>query len=437
MTRFLVISHDMVGSHMAGPGIRYWEISRGLAARHRITLACPNQTDLPGQGIELAAYNRQDPDSLTALVQRAESLLLCGDTLELFPWIKDCGKPIVVDLYDPFILENLEINRSLSVTEQQARQESGLRVLKNLLETGDFFLCANLRQRDFWLGMLAAWGRLTPEAYRHDPSLEALIAVVPFGLPVEPPRKNRPVLKGVWPGIRNEDKVVLWGGGVWDWLDPISAVRAMGWLCSRRDDVRLFFLGTRHPNREAVPEMRASLDARRLSEEMGLLDRYVFFNDWVPYPERGDYLLEADLGISLHLDLVETRFSSRTRLLDYFWAGLPMVITRGDPLAEQVQANGLGLLVDFQDSEGAGKALLQLLEQPQLRDSLQTRFQGVRDSLHWGTACAPLLRFCDRPRLAARGERTTTPQVPAAGADVFSWAISRLTGIRSKPRTGS
>ena len=27
---------------------------------------------------------------------------------------------------------------------------------------GDFFVCASERQRDYWLGMLAAEGRITP-----------------------------------------------------------------------------------------------------------------------------------------------------------------------------------------------------------------------------------------------------------------------------------
>ena len=35
----------------------------------------------------------------------------------------------------------------------------------------------------------------------------------------------------------------------------------------------------------------------------------------------------------------------RTRLLDYIWAGLPMVVTRGDPLAELVDVQRLGIVV--------------------------------------------------------------------------------------------
>ncbi|MDP2661770.1 MAG: glycosyltransferase family 4 protein [Dehalococcoidia bacterium] len=438
MTRVLVISHDVVGSRMAGPGIRYWEIAGALSRRHETTLACPNRTDLEGRGFQLTSYRRGDLESLRELAETARVLVISGDSLDRFPWLGESGKPIVVDLYDPFVLENLEMDRSLSAAEQSASQESGLRVLKGLIEAGDFFLCANLRQRDFWLGMLAAWGRLTPVVYQADPSLESLITEVPFGLPADPPLHTKQVLKGAWPGIGPEDKVVLWGGGLWDWLDPVTAVHAMKWVGSRRADVRLFFMGTRHPNHESVPEMKAAIEATRLSEELGLLGTQVFFNEWVPYHERADYLLEADLGISLNRDLVETRFSSRTRLLDCFWAGLPVVVTGGDPLAEQVSAKGLGLVVGYSDAEGAGSAILQLLERPRLREELSPRFQEVASSLRWDSVCAPLLRFCDQPRLFSH-RRADWPAggPPAGGRGALSRAISRIRGIGAGTRHGT
>ncbi|HYZ08436.1 MAG TPA: hypothetical protein VE709_07600, partial [Pseudonocardiaceae bacterium] len=42
-------------------------------------------------------------------------------------------------------------------------------VLSNQLRRGDFFLCASERQRHFWLGHLAAIGRLSPTLYDADP----------------------------------------------------------------------------------------------------------------------------------------------------------------------------------------------------------------------------------------------------------------------------
>jgi len=41
----LIISHDTVGSRMAGPGIRYWELARVVAAQQRVTLIAPQPID--------------------------------------------------------------------------------------------------------------------------------------------------------------------------------------------------------------------------------------------------------------------------------------------------------------------------------------------------------------------------------------------------------
>ena len=75
--------------------------------------------------------------------------------------------------------------------------------------------------------------------------------------------------------------------------------------------------------------MAMAAEAVALAEELGLRDRVVFFNfGWVPYAERGRYLLEADVAVSAHFDDIETRFAFRTRFLDCLWAGLPVVTTR-------------------------------------------------------------------------------------------------------------
>ena len=86
------------------------------------------------------------------------------------------------------------------------------------------------------------------------------------------------------------------------------------------------------------------------------------FNDgWVPYEERGAWLLEADIGVSAHHDHLETRFAFRTRIVDYLWAGLPVVATRGDALGDWVANGGLGRAVAPGDAEAFAAACAELL----------------------------------------------------------------------------
>ena len=132
-------------------------------------------------------------------------------------------------------------------------------------------------------------------------------------------------------------------------------------------DVRLLFMGTRHPNPD-IPEMRVAVEAVELAHSLGLFDKHVFFNDgWVPFTDRQNYLLDADVGVSIHVDHIETEFSFRTRVLDYFWAGLPVVVSEGDALSRLVVERGVGLAVPPADVEALAEALFAVLTDEDLR----------------------------------------------------------------------
>jgi len=183
---------------------------------------------------------------------------------------------------------------------------------------------------------------------------------------------------------------------VYNWLDPISLLQAVDRLRHRVLDLRLVFLGLRHPN-PAVPEMPVATELRALSARLGLTGQHVFFNPgWVPYERRADYLLDADVAVSTHLDHLETRYSFRSRVLDYLWAGLPMVLTGGDVLADEVAAAGLGVTVAAGDVAGLEQALERVLSAPASRP----HFAVLAERHTWERAAQPLLEFCLAPRRA-------------------------------------
>jgi glycosyltransferase involved in cell wall biosynthesis len=273
--------------------------------------------------------------------------------------------------------------------------------LNEQLLRGDLFLCASEKQRDLWLGHLASLGRVNARTYDIDPSLRSLIDVVPFGVEDSPPRRTGPGAKGVVPGIGPDDELVLWGGGIYNWFDPLSIVRAVDRLRVTHPRVRLLFMGGRHPNPE-IPEMRMAVEARRLASDLGLLGSHVFFNDgWVPYEERQNFLLDADIGVSMHLDHIETAFSFRTRVLDYLWASLPIVTTSGDAMAALVASRGAGLPVRPEDPTDIEAALHRLLSEPQFAAACRTASGAAAAELRWSTVLRPLLEFCREPRRAA------------------------------------
>jgi hypothetical protein len=175
----------------------------------------------------------------------------------------------------------------------------------------------------------------------------------------------------------------------------------------QRSDVKLFFMGRRHPNAVDVHGMMMYHQAVMLVRRLGLQRTVLFHDQWVPYDERANYFLEADIGVSAHFEHIETRFAFRTRILDYLWCGLPMVVSAGDTLAETVEEYGVGRTVAVGDVEGFAAALLALLEHPDLRQAYATAFAPLQQMYSWQQTLAPLIDFCRNPRCAPDPHRYT------------------------------
>lgn len=398
-SKLLIVSHDVVGERMAGPGIRYWEMAHAMSDRLEVTLLAPGNAPA-GEGIDTGAYTSGQWASLAPAASQADVLLFSGDLLAIFPELAVCGKPLVLDIYDPHTFETLHIHAALPPAKQMVAYLDRVDILRRTALAGDFFICASLRQRNYWLGILDVCGRANAYNYSADPTLRRLIDVVPFGLPSQPPRGGDPIIKGVVPGIGYSDRVILWGGGLWEWLDPLTLVRAVGQLTSRYPNIRLVFFSARHPNPE-VMDMPMRGRTMALSDELGLTGKQVFFIDrWVSYKDWPTCLLEADIGTALHLDTLETHMAFRTRILDYIWAGLPMVVTGGDETSDLVTYHGLGIVTAPQDVDAVASALAQLLDTSDLRERYRPAFGQVRPLLEWERVCEPIIHFCQNPRLA-------------------------------------
>lgn len=394
--KVLIISNDTIGERMAGPAIRCWEFAQALSREHEVVLATPNETSLTSPDFTLKQYNAK---VLKDLVRWCDIFVCQGFILHHFPFLKEQGKPIVVDVYDPFTLEFLELFKYKEFHEREALNTANLEVLNDQLLSGDFFICASEKQRDYWIGMLCSLNRINPSTYDMDKTLRGFIEVIPFGLPSRNPVHSKQVLKGVHPKIKKNDKLILWGGGIYNWFDPITLIRAIESVVGKRTDIKLYFLGLKHPNPH-VPEMKMCVDAIKLSEELGLKDEYVFFNyDWVPYEERENYLLEADIGISTHLDHVETNFSFRTRLLDYLWANLPIITTRGDSMSDLVEKYDLGITVQPENVKELEAAIIELADSPKI-GSIKENIKKMVPRFTWEEAVKPLNKFCHNPVIA-------------------------------------
>jgi len=387
--RVLFISADPVGPEMAGVGIRCWELAQALAPHARVTLAAIRIGPMPPSEVKLVTFEPHSPRALRPHIFAADLIVAQPQWPVVTAWLKRSKARVVYDLYDPETFETIELFSDRSRTLRRLMVELSLDRLNDALRTGDHFICASEKQRDLWLGAMYAGRLIDAPAYDRDPSFRSVIDVVPFGLPGDAPRATDPLaMQRSIPQLLEDDEIVLWNGGIWNWLDAAGAVRAFALLSERRPQTRLVFMGaTTNP-----AGRRASDEARRVAAEKGLLDRTVFFNThWVPYGERANWLLGASCACSAHEEHLETRFAFRTRLLDCFWAGLPVVCSDGDELAERVRREQLGEAVPAGDERALAAALERVLERG--RAFYLDALSGVAAEYAWPRVAQPLIRF--------------------------------------------
>jgi glycosyltransferase involved in cell wall biosynthesis len=388
----LIVTTDPLTAAMPGPAIRALNLAEQLARTHQVTLATSGVCERTHDSVRMI---HAEGAELQALAAVSEGIVGPGSFVRRYPWIRDLEVPLAIDLYDPYHLENLEPDGH-PIAEQAATVSRLTEVVTEDLGRGDFFFCASERQRDFWLGSLASAGRVNPYTYGQDPGLHRLIDVVPFGIPQDPPIRQAHGLRATVPGIGRDDRILLWGGGVYNWFDPLSLLLAVELLKDECPDLRLVFLGMGHPNPE-IPDMRVASELRAESERRGLTGRQVvFLEGWVPYDRRADYLLDADIGVSTSPDHVESRFAFRTRVLDYLWAGLPTLLTAGDALAEVIDTAGAGVVVPPGDPEAIASGIRKLLRDPPNRETVTEL--GAR--YHWDRVVEPLVTWCRNPSIA-------------------------------------
>lgn len=405
MSRVLIVSTDVVGQNMAGPGIRAWELARTLGRTHAVRLAVPNESDRAADGFTLVPYVPRQPATLAAALAWAEVIVGQGFVFADHPELLAAPQPLAIDLYDPLILEALDLYAEWPLDQAQAHHRQYQQLTNVLLQRGDFFFCATAIQRDYWLGALTAAGRITPELARSsDRELRTLIDLVPSGIADVPPIAEQPALRGVHPAIPADACLALWAGGLWDWFDPELPIRAVAALQDECPKLRLcFFAGNRPgPPGTLIEASRPARRARALAETLGVLDRSVIFLDtWVPYDRRGDYLAEADAGISAHHPGIETHLAFRTRLLDYLWARLPLICTEGDSLGQTITSTGAGVTLESGDLQGWMAAFRRLAQDAAWRASCRAAAETLARQWTWAQVVRPLEAFCAAPRRTA------------------------------------
>ena len=337
---------------MAGPGIRASHLAHELAKHFPTTLIAKAEGE--------ASAVAHGSEEARRLLREADVLI--GQPARGFRKRRR-EQRIVYDLFDPTVLELRELYGAKPSLRQRIHLAAEWWRLAEALMRADLLVCAARKQRDFYESLQSG---------------DAPWIEVPFGIDPDEARACE----------KPRDNIVVWGGGLWEWLDPAAAVDAIVRLNKEGLRARLLFLGRARPNRNLV-------DRRREDRFDALLARggpYVSANeDWVPYRERLSWLRSGKIAIMLHRRTAEAEYSIRTRLFDAIAAGTPVVATAGGFAAELVEREKLGIVVPPENAGAVAEAIRRLLTDDDFYSSCVQHLERIRPRFAWDLVTRPLI----------------------------------------------
>jgi glycosyltransferase involved in cell wall biosynthesis len=389
--KVLVITPDRVGPSMAGPAIRAVAIAKAVSKQNETVLLSLNEASQSlNSDLKVVTSNGKK------WVKWADVVIYQGIVLEHFRSLRKGKKFLIADMYDPLHIEYLGSAVNTSMYVRRAVLSVTAASIGLQMRLSDLILAASPNQVTLWQSHMAAWNVIDPIEYDKDPELKNHIAVVPFGISNENPTiTENPYLKN-FPEIKENDPILLWGGGIYDWFDPITLIESINIVKEKIPNIRLVFMGGKHPNPD-VPINKIVQKSIDLANSLNLLNKNIFFNEsWIDYDKRHNYLFNATIGISTHYKSLETQFSFRTRILDYLWAGLPIISTEGDYFAELIKEKGCGEVVEQRNAKKLAEAITNLLEKSNL-EKAQQNSSKLREEFRWNKVLLPVLEYCKNP----------------------------------------
>ena len=418
---------------MSSPGIRFRHTAEVLSAELPntvVTLAIPRGSSPIGDPATLPyRVTHFSLKNLPRLLWEND-IIISNDypplAMVAFPW-----KKFILDYYTLYYIEWMENTREVVRGSKSRRawwMSGARRRIGAELLFADLVTCANDRQKDYYIGAMMALGLIDPQAYDRDPGMHKLVEPAPHAVRPEPIGQHETaVLKGVYPGIREADKLIIWNGGILQWYDPLTLLRAIARIRERRDDVKLVFVGGAYPGLGSMGLGARFNEAVELAKELGLYETSVFFDRaWVPYDKIKDYMIEADLAVCTYFDNLETHFSLRTRFVDVFWAELPLICTEGDVFADMVRDKGMGITVPQKDVGAVAVAIEKLLDDRDFYERCRRNIRENNKTMTWTNALQPMVNFCKDPTSSALSKWRRTGMLAGAWTQ---WLVSRAVGM--------
>lgn len=296
--------------------------------------------------------------------------------------------PLWIDIFgDPLceIQSQAEIMPSEDASAYQARLIHVWKLLTGSLIHGDQFSALSQRQRYALLGQLGCAGRLN-QATAEQPIAHAIpYAIYEDDLAPPPPTSD---------AKRTDDAfTVLWCGSFNTWMDVPALTSGLTEALKNHHSMRLIVVGGQIPGYNEVSYHEFVQGIKEAGVE-GL----VTLMDWQPLTKLSAIYASCDVGISIDRVTYEAELGSRTRLVNFLAAGLPVISTVVTELSEQLQRDSYLHPFNLNDPASLTEALLQCASnRDSLRDIALRSRAYVLERFNGKTANRALTRWIQNP----------------------------------------
>ena len=145
------------------------------------------------------------------------------------------------------------------------------------------------------------------------------------------------------------------------------AIDAMARVAGEFPEVLYFVVGATHPEVKKRYGERYRLSLEERVKRLGLEDNVVFHNRYVTLEELIKFLIAADIFLAPYL----VREQAVSGTITYALATGKAIVSTPSWYAEEMLAEGRGILVPFRDSKAMAEALLELLRDEAKRDRMR------------------------------------------------------------------
>ena len=184
-------------------------------------------------------------------------------------------------------------------------------------------------------------------------------------------------------------------------------IEALPEIVRRHPDVVYLVLGATHPHLIARDGENYRLSLERLAEDRGVKEHVIFYNRFVSLDDLKEFIGATDIYVTPYLN--ETQITSGT-LAYVFGAGKAVVST---PYwhAQELLAEGRGILVPFRDPAAIAHGVCEFLDDPARMEQTRKNAYDMGRAMIWPAVAQGYLESFQQ----ARSDRKATPRAAFAG----------------------